>query len=336
MTLRIAACIVALTLLVTPAHAEFPPQQKKQIDAFVKEMVKKHHFKRGKLEKLLYNARFQQKIIDAMERPAEAKPWYEYRPIFLTRTRIKGGVEFWNRNKALLESVAKEYGVPPQMIVAIIGVETRYGNHTGKHRILDSLSTLAFGYPKRARFFRKELEEFLLLAKEEKIDPVAAKGSYAGAMGKPQFIASSYRKYAVDYDRDGKRDLWRSNADVIASIANYFKKHGWQRGQPVTMRAQKVTKDHQKFVEAGMKPTIPTAELLAAGVRTAETLPAKTLVSLIELESAKGRKEYWVGLPNFYAITRYNHSNLYAMAAYQLSEEIQALKEMQEKGLVTQ
>ena len=294
--------------------------------AFVAEMVAKHKFDANELTGLLAEAKHRQDIIDAVSRPAEGKPWSKYRPIFLTESRIEGGLEFWDRHEELLEAVEKKYGVPPEIIVAIIGVETRYGANTGKYPVLDSLSTLAFGYPKRGKFFRRELEQFLLLTREEEVAPVGVKGSYAGAMGKPQFIASSYRAYAIDYDGDGRRDLWNSPADVLGSVANYFSKHGWRPGEPVTFPGTVTATPDARFAEAGMKPSIRVAELQAAGVEAVEDLPPDTLVSLVELDGAES-KEYWLGLHNFYVITRYNHSNLYAMAVYQLAQEILALRQ---------
>jgi membrane-bound lytic murein transglycosylase B len=299
------------------------------VDEFVEEMVREHGFDRAGLAELMSRAQFQQSIIDAMTRPAEAKPWYQYRPIFVTESRIRDGVAFWEEHEALLERVSDDYGVPPEILVAIIGVETRYGGYTGRHRVLDSLHTLAFGYPRRADFFRGELEDFLLLAREEGIDAEGAKGSYAGAMGKPQFISSSYRAYAVDYDGDGRRDLWDSDADVIASVANYFKRHGWRPGEPITVRAHGVGDGHQAFVEAGMKPSLRVEELRRAGLEIDPAIDGDALASLIELDTGPGN-EHWLGLHNFYVITRYNHSNLYSMAVYQLSQEIRALREARE------
>jgi membrane-bound lytic murein transglycosylase B len=308
------------------------PEQTAEYRQFAAEMAQKHDFKAADVERLLVNTTFRDDIIAAITRPAESKTWHEYRPIFLKPDRIEGGVKFWQENEALLEKTSREYGVPPEIIVAIIGVETRYGRHTGKYRVIDALTTLAFGYPKRAKFFRRELEEFLLLSREERVDPQSAMGSYAGAMGKPQFISSSYRKFAVDSDADNRRDLWSSNADIIASVANYFKLHGWRENQPVT-RQVKGGKNLKKFVDAGMKPSIKIAELLAEGVKPVnqETLDPQALTSLIKLD-AGNRNEYWLGLHNFYVITRYNHSNLYAMAAYQLSQEILATKQATEQS----
>ena len=298
---------------------------------FATEMEKKHGFDRQELTALLEQTEFRHDIIKAITRPAEAKPWYEYRPIFLKPDRIQGGLKFWQENETLLQQISTDYGVPQEILVAIIGVETRYGKHTGRYRILDSLTTLAFGYPKRASFFRGELEQFLLLTREERVNPAQALGSYAGAMGKPQFISSSYRSYAVDYDGDGHRDLWNNNADVIASVANYFKRHGWQTGEPITLEV-KGSGNLKKYVEAGMKPSIKVADLLATGLKPkgSYTPDTEAKASLIELD-AGGHNEYWLGLHNFYVITRYNHSNLYAMAAYQLSQEILAAKRAAEK-----
>ncbi len=294
---------------------------------FAAEMEQKHGFDKTKLEALLTATAFRDDIIKAITRPAESKPWHEYRPIFLKPGRIEGGVKFWEENEALLKQVEEKYGVPAEIIVAIIGVETRYGNHTGRYRVLDSLATLAFGYPKRAKFFRRELEEFLLLSREEQVDPTQAMGSYAGAMGKPQFISSSYRVYAVDHDGDGHRNLWDSNADIIGSVANYFQRHGWQPGGDITLQVTGGS-ELQKYVDAGMKPSIKVADLLASGLQPVSSEPPapESLSSLIKLD-AGDRDEYWLGLHNFYVITRYNHSNLYAMAAYQLSQEILAARQ---------
>ncbi len=322
--------ILGLSLLIlTTSACAHTPTAIAEFKSFAAEMEQKHQIPASEVEDLLSETELRDDILAAISRPAEAKPWYEYRPIFLKPDRIESGVTFWDRNEAMLEQVSREYGIPPEIIVAIIGVETRYGKFTGRYRVLDALTTLAFFYPKRAEFFRSELEEFLLLAREERIDPRSATGSYAGAMGKPQFISSSYRRYAVDEDGDGRRDLWESDADVIASVANYFKTHGWRPGEPITFRAEVTGQpDLEPYVNAGMKPSIQLAELLTKGVRPAEEVEPgdpEILATLIRLD-AGGSDEYWIGLHNFYVITRYNHSNLYAMAAYQLSQEILAAR----------
>lgn len=314
---------------VTPSATE----REAAMRAFVEEMTDKHGFDRGGLRALLAGARFQEDIIRAISRPAEAKPWHEYRGIFVNLARIEGGARFWRDNEGLLRRAEREFGVPPEMIVAIIGVETRYGGNTGKYRVLDALATLAFGYPPRASFFRKELEALLLLAREEGIDLAQVKGSYAGAMGLPQFIPSSYRAYAVDFDGDGRRDLLSSRADVIGSVANYFKEHGWRRGAPVTVPARASGGGLEPLVKAGMKPSLNIETLSAKGVVSDTVLPRGTLASLVRLEG-RGGDEYWLGLNNFYVITRYNRSNLYAMAVFQLSREILELRRATQDGPV--
>ncbi len=291
---------------------------------FIQKMVSEHGFDSRKLQQLLDGAQRQQTILDAISKPAEGLPWWKYRQIFVKPDRVTQGVEYWTRHRDTLEKAEQQFGVPPEIIVAIIGVETYYGRHTGKHSVLDALYTLGFHYPPRAAFFRKQLGEYLLLAREETVDPLLPKGSYAGAMGKPQFIPSSFRAYAIDFDNDGKRDIWENDADVIGSVANYFSVHGWKKGQPITARAGGVRAKHAHFVEAGMKPTLTLQKLAAAGIRVTADLPREAATSLVELELEEGQREHWTGLDNFYVITRYNHSNLYAMAVFQLSELIRA------------
>jgi len=293
------------------------------VKKFIKEMVSKHKFNADKLTKLLGQGELKTSITDAMSRPAEGMPWHKYRKIFIKPARVKGGVKFWKENEKTLRRAEKKYGIPPEVIIAIIGVETRYGANTGSYRVLDALMTLAFSYPKRAKFFRGELEQFLLLTREEKIDPRSAKGSYAGAMGKPQFIPSSYRHYAVDFDGDGKRDLLNNTVDVIGSVANYFRKHHWVRDQAVVSKAKVKGSRYKKLVKKGLKPKTELFQFSTFGVTIADNLPGKLQGSLVELEMKSGR-EYWVGLKNFYVITRYNRSPLYAMAVHQLSQQIRA------------
>lgn len=321
--IRTTLLLLAALLLVTAetVSAAKPGNFDADIEKFVLEMNLKHGLELNKLRELMGKVTYHQSIIDAITRPAEAKPWSKYRPIFVTPSRIAQGVEFWNENNGLLEKAEQVFGVPPELIVAIIGVETRYGRHIGKYPVVDALSTLAFGYPKRAEFFRRELAQFLLLIRDEQIDPDAAVGSYAGAMGLPQFIPSSYRAYAVDFDGDGQRDLWHSRADVIGSVAAYFKQHGWKRGGDITTRVSGVESRHEPFVEAGMKPSITFGKLRNTGVRSEQPVADDALTSLIRLDG-ETENEHWLGLHNFYVITRYNHSNLYAMAVYQLSREI--------------
>jgi membrane-bound lytic murein transglycosylase B len=217
--------------------------------------------------------------------------------------------------------VEAELGVDAQVIVAIIGVETRYGGNTGSHQVLDALATLAFDYPPRSKFFSSELEQYLILAREEDIDVLSTKGSYAGAMGYGQFIPSSYRRFAIDFDQDGRRDLWNSPADIIGSVANYMHVHGWTRGTTVAVRAAVSGDKYQALSEQGLKPQITVQELRRDGITPAAAVPEDARAVLISLEDEKG-PEYWLGMNNFYVITRYNHSQLYAMAVYQLSQAI--------------
>ena len=293
------------------------PEAKK----FIAEMHSRHDFDKAELTSLFNQTKRRQDILDAISRPAEGKPWHEYRPIFLTRSRINGGVKFWKQHAAILSKAEKEYGVDASVIVAIVGVETRYGGNTGSYRVVDALSTLAFAYPPRSKFFRKELEEFLLLSREEQVELTKAEGSYAGAMGLGQFIPSSYRNYAVDMDKDGKRDLWNSMEDILGSVANYFHKHGWKHGQPVAIPAIVKQQPAQALLDEGLKPTRTAQDLSTLGITAKKPLAAKTPTALLSLEQKKG-PEYWLTMKNFYVITRYNRSPLYAMAVYQLSQEI--------------
>jgi len=299
--------------------------QRTDVNEFIDQMVKKHDFDRDDLVKVFKKVKTNPKIIEYITRPAEAKPWYQYRPIFLKEDRIRGGVKFWRQNAKHLQRAYEEYGVAPEIIVAIIGVETKYGKYKGKFPVMNALTTLGFDYPKRAKFFKKELEEFLLLAREEKANPMSIKGSYAGAMGKPQFISSSYRRYAVDFDGDGKRDILNSTVDAIGSVANYFAQHKWFKDEPVATPAKVKGKAYKKIVKKGIKPKTPLKEVLKNGVSINQKQSSSLKTALIELELKKGH-EYWVAFNNFYVITRYNHSELYAMAAYQLSQEIKRFR----------
>ena len=298
-----------------------------EVREFVEQMVSKHQFNRNELITLFGQVQTRQDIIAAMMKPAEGKPWFQYRKIFINDARIQGGVDFWNKHEALLARAQATYGVPPEIITAIIGVETRYGKNTGTFRVLDALYTLGFDYPPRSPFFLGELEHYLLFTREEKMDPAMLKGSYAGAMGQPQFISSSYRKYAVDFDDDGTRDLWQSIPDIIGSVANYFKGFGWQPGQPVVARAQ-VNGEEFKSLIGGVVPNVTLASLKQKGVTIADDIAPDQQAVLLEYQG-ESNPEYWIGLQNFYVITRYNRSHLYAMAVYQLAQEIRILRDGQ-------
>jgi membrane-bound lytic murein transglycosylase B len=288
--------------------------------AFAAQMASKHGFEQAWVEQQLESAEHKEQIIAAITRPAEAMPWYKYRKIFMTEQRIAGGVEFLEKHLELLKQAEAKYGVAPEIVTAIIGVETRYGEVTGSHRVIDALKTLGFGYPKRGEFFRKQLEEFLLMMREEKMDPQQPLGSYAGAIGMPQFIPSSFRAFAVDFDGDGKRNLWDNPADVIGSVANYFADHDWRQGEPVAFRLGIRLDGIEPGERRGQKPNLTIADLekLKATLLLPDT---DERVALLEFEQPAGN-DYWLGMHNFYVITRYNHSNLYAMAVYQLSQAI--------------
>lgn len=299
----------------------------KEKDSFVMEMVTEHGFEKNKLEALFEEARLLDKVLEAISRPAEkSKEWYEYRQIFLTDKRISEGVNFWHENRDLLQKAEQEYGVDRSVIVAIIGVETFYGRHKGAYRVIDSLATLGFNYPPRAKFFREQLKQFLLFTRRLDIDPLTLLGSYAGAMGMPQFIPSSFQSYAADFDQDGRIDIWDNRADVIGSVANYFKLHGWQKGQPVAVpvwlkKGANTRGLIAEYVEKGLKPGIELSDLTRDAVLLKRKVTGNPLSSLLRFRQPDS-DEYWVAFQNFYTITRYNHSPLYAMAVYQLSEAI--------------
>jgi membrane-bound lytic murein transglycosylase B len=290
-----------------------------QVDAFIAEMTREHGFAEAPLREMFAGAERKQPILDAISRPAErVKPWKEYRPIFITDARIAQGVEFWNRHAEALARAEREYGVPAQVIVAIIGVETFFGRNTGSWRVLDALATLGFDYPPRADFFRKELREFLLLTREQQVDPLALKGSYAGAMGLPQFMPSSFRAYAVDFDRDGHIDIWNNPVDAIGSVASYFQRHGWVAGDPVVTRARIEGTRFADGLTEGLEPVKSVGDLRQLGWTPLDAVDDNYAVTAFRLEGAEG-DEFWMGLPNFYVITRYNRSVMYAMAVHQLS-----------------
>lgn len=287
---------------------------------FIKEMAVKHGFNREALAGLFGQIHPRPEVIAAITRPAEAKPWDEYRALLVTPRRIQGGVAFWEAHASLLAQATAAFGVPSEIIVAILGVESHYGRNSGSHPVLESLATLAFGYPPRGAFFRQELEEYLLLTREEGLDPLALRGSYAGAMGPGQFISSSYRRFAVDFDGDGRRDLLRNIRDVIGSVANYLHAHGWRAGEVVVRPAPGSGEGDQAGPGGGFDSCLPSpvAREGAPGGGESSEPPFRALIAL----DTKAGPEYWTVGPNFCVITQYNRSLLYAMAVYQLSQRI--------------
>jgi len=295
--------------------------EREDVRQFIEQMAAKHGFDAARLQELFSQVEKKDWVLEAIARPAEkTRTWAEYRSIFITDERIDRGRAFLRAHRDALARAEQTYGVPAEIIAAIIGVETFYGTRSGNTRVLDSLATLGFDYPPRSRFFLNELEQFLLLAREENLDISEVLGSYAGAMGMPQFISSSYRYYAIDFDGDGKRDLWNNPADAIGSVANYFQRHGWSRGEPVASRAS-VTSPLRIDGLNELKPHIRIGLLKHRGVIPQQPLDDDEMASLFLFDGDDGQ-EYWLGLNNFYVITRYNHSAMYAMAVYQLSREI--------------
>ena len=320
MTYRSAAGIILLLLSMSSTYAV--DLDRPDVDAFIATMVEQHDYDRETLRDILGEAEKKDSIIDQISKPAEKTlTWAEYRPIFITKERVNAGATFWEENRDALEDVETRSGVPIEILVGIIGVETYYGRITGGHRVLDALTTLAFYYPPRSKFFRGELEHFLLLVREEKMQPTDAFGSYAGAMGRPQFMPSSYRAYAVDSTGDGKRDIWNDWKDVAGSIANYFNAHGWRTGEEVTSLATIGSRWSGPFPENVLKPEKTIDSLSQMGVMFSTTLPGESASQLLTLRGTDGN-EHWVGFHNFFVITRYNHSVMYALAVHQLGQEI--------------
>ena len=314
--------------------AQKPYAKREDVRGFIRQMVEQHAFVEPELRFLFARARREPAILAAIAPPKSApmRSWQTYRGRFVTDARAAEGVEFWRRNAAALERAALEHGVPEEIIVAIIGVETVYGRQMGSWRVIDALSTLAFDYPPRAEFFRGELEQYLLFAREHGLDVFSVRGSYAGAIGIPQFMPGSYRRHAVDFDGDGVTDLRTNPVDAIGSVANFLVKHGWRRGERVHLPARVVganaggnTGDaHRALVDIGIEPKTSLAELKRYGVETRTDLALETPVALIELASPGAPTEYRLGLRNFYVLTRYNRSVLYASAVYDLAQEIKS------------
>lgn len=314
----------------TPSYA-----QRDDVRAYAAQVAAETGLPRRDVERWFAAARFQPKIVAAMDRPLLEPPkWFTYAPPFLAPERIEGGIRFWRDNADLLERAQSEFGVPAEIIVAIIGIETYYGRFSGSYRVIDALATLAFDYPRRAAFFRGELKEFVLLARDQGFSPLVPKGSFAGAMGMPQFMPGSYRRFAVDFDGDGQADLWRSNADVIGSIANYLVRHDWQRGQPLLLPANIAAESRDgalRRLDGGISERRSLAAWQADGV-TPVSVPADFAsdpVGLLLLEEngdGEAAMSLWVACPNFYVITRYNKSRLYAAAVWALAERLRGAR----------
>lgn len=322
MTLRTALKIVALglALAATPARA-IDVDAYPELRQFMDEMTAKHRFTPAELQRWFADAQLRPDIVEAMERPKEALPWYKYRPLFVTEDNARKAVRYWRKNAPALARAHEQYGVEPEVVLAILSVETRLGKNTGRYRVLDALATLAFTYPARAEFFQRELEEYLLLARDLGVDPRDIRGSYAGAMGIPQFIPSSYRAYAIDFDGDAKRDIVGSVEDAIGSVAHYFQRHGWRGGEPVTDEAQVEGEHYLRIADAGVRPRIELKSLHKYGIAAPNGTDEARQASLFALQEEHG-PVYRLGYHNFYVITRYNRSRHYAMAVHELSQLI--------------
>jgi len=322
-TLR--APLLALALAMTAAPAAALDLAREDVRAFAVEMEKKHGFDAAWLDAILTDATSQPRIIELMTKPAEAvMPWYAYRDHFMTADRINAGVAFWTEHRDEIARIAKDTGVAAHVIVGILGAETFFGRITGKYRVVDALSTLAFDYPPRSGYFRAELEQFLLLAREENIDTKAVQGSYAGAMGNAQFMPRSYRSWAVDGDGDGKRDLWGSWPDVIASVANYLADHGWRANEPVVVPASLWFPTADGLVAGKLAPDSTVKALRDRGLAFETTQGATAPALFIQVEG-DGGPELRAGFHNFGVITRYNRSVLYALAVNDLGQRIESM-----------
>lgn len=291
-------------------HPKFEP--------FIQEMIKEHKYDETFLRETLAKAERKESILKAIARPAEkTKPWHEYRDIFLTKKRTKAGKQFLKDHKATFDVVEKKYGVPREVIASIIGVETFYGRNTGSYRVLDALATLGFDYPKRSLFYR-ELKNYFLMVRDNNLDPLSIKGSYAGAMGLGQFIPSSYISYAVDYDGDGKKDLWTNVDDAIASVAYYFKRYGWQNGGRVGEEVTLSDSDADKFANETLSLKANLSQWKKRGVNIPKDMEEQK-AALFRYQ-AEEKTEYWLAYKNFYVITRYNRSRLYARTVHEFSQ----------------
>jgi membrane-bound lytic murein transglycosylase B len=325
------AGVFALALCcVVRSDAQTPPNDYRPLRAplekFIAQMAYTHGFDQRALRALFAQVQASQGVMKAINAPSTSKSWYEFKPLFVDAGRIENGVRYWNENAGVLARARDEFGIPEAIIVALIGVETRYGRNTGGYRVIDALTTLAFDWPARGDFFRGELEEFLLLCREQAWDPLSVKGSFAGAMGLAQFMPGSYRRYGIDYDGDGRVDLWTNSSDVIGSVAGYLHRYGWKEGQPIVAAARVDGADPKPLLDIGLKPSLTLDQWRARGARPLSTLPDELNASLFSVDLIGG-PEYWFGFDNFYALLQYNRSRNYVMAIYELSIEITREKE---------
>jgi len=330
MTIAALRCLffplITMMLAVAPDASAGQTPMRPEIESFIADMAEKHQFDAQALRALFSKVQPRPNILRIMSAPATALPWHEFRPGYVNGRRIEGGVKFWTENAATLARARLQYGVPEEIIVATIGIETLYGRQMGRVKVLDALTTLAFDDPRRAEFFRGELEAFLLLGREQAWDLADVRGSYAGALGLPQFLPSSYRKYAVDFDNDGVRNLWGDPADAIGSVANYYRSYGWEDGAIAVVPASLDEKALSALDATQVVPQRTVGEYIEAGAVPLAVVPSEAKAALIRLDTEAG-PQYWLGLQNFYVITRYNRSVNYAMAVHELAHEIRQRRE---------
>lgn len=328
---RLVAVLSALAVCGSaPAQSEVSYAARPEVRAFVRDMVERHSFVERELMRLFSRTQRQEAVLRSVQaQPERSRSWEEYRANFLTEARIRAGVEFWRTHRAALERATGEFGVPEEIIVAILGVETFYGRRTGQWKVVDALTTLAFDFPPRSDFFRTELENFLLLARQADMDVFAVQGSYAGAIGIPQFMPRSYLNYAIDFDGDGSVDLRANAVDSIGSVANFLKRHGWRAGEPIQVRADVSNNEPGLFVDGSVRPRYTLTELAQAGIGVRGATPPghdDAPAALVELSTPRQPSEFRLGFHNFYVLTRYNRSILYASAVMDLAN---ALREWQ-------
>ena len=318
--MRFLLAMLAAPLIALAQPAPPPPYgQRPEVQAFIADLVQRHGFAEQELQVLFSKVQPVDGVMQLMV-PAERPPWEQYRAMFVNDARIEGGLAFWKAHRRSLARAQREYGVPAQYIVAIIGVETYYGKNMGRWRVIDALSTLAFDYPARSAFFKGELEQYLLLAREEGLDVFALRGSFAGAIGIPQFMPGSLRRYGVDFEKNGTIDLRGSPADAIGSVGNFLKGHGWRAGEPVIYRAKVKREEGLKYIDGSVTPKVPLKELLSAGI---ELHPKPRSTEALGVLVALG-DEHRVGLNNFWVITRYNRSAFYATVVADLGAALAA------------
>jgi membrane-bound lytic murein transglycosylase B len=324
-THSVVGTFLLLMMLGAADAASAPVAQKlsPEVESFIQEMVQKHKFREAALRKVFAKVEPNPAIISAISTPLTARPWHEFRSRYVDEARINGGLKFWRENAATLAKARSRFGVPEEIIVATIGVETTYGKYVGNHGVLEALATLAFSYPPRSALFRSELEQYLLLAREAKVDAGSVKGSYAGAIGIPQFLPSSYRRYAIDFDGDGRRDLVRSTADAIGSVANYYKSHGWRAGAAIAVPTYVDPRGADALVGMGIRPRIKIGDLKQLGVTPSAPVDDEAAAAVFMVRAEDG-PNYWLGLNNFHVITRYNPSVNYALAVHELARELRA------------